>query len=76
MKIRNENLKRITDCLERDFMSYQEEWLLFEAGDDIDELEHRQPDEEFLFYKAVANGDVEAVKKNCEQGRFVERLSD
>lgn len=73
MKIRNENLKRITDCLERDFMSYQEEWLLFEAGDDIDELEHRQPDEEFLFYKAVANGDVEAVKKNCEQGRFVER---
>ncbi len=73
MKIRNENLKRITDCLERDIMSYQEEWLLFEAGDDIDELEHRQPDEEFLFYKAVANGDVEAVKKNCEQGRFVER---
>ena len=73
MKIRNENLKRITDCLECDFMSYQEEWLLFEAGDDIDELEHRQPDEEFLFYKAVANGDVEAVKKNCEQGRFVER---
>lgn len=73
MKIRNENLKRITDCLERDFMSYQEEWMLFEAGDDIDELEHRQPDEEFLFYKAVANGDVEAVKKNCEQGRFVER---
>ncbi len=53
-------------------MSYKDEWLLFEAGDDIDEIEHRQPAEEFLFYRAVASGDVEAVRKNCEQERFVE----
>lgn len=53
-------------------MSYKDEWLLFEAGDDIDEIEHRQPTEEFLFYRAVASGDVEAVRKNCEQERFVE----
>lgn len=53
-------------------MSYKDEWLLFEAGDDIDEIEHRHPTEEFLFYRAVASGDVDAVKKNCEQGRFVE----
>lgn len=53
-------------------MNYQDEWLLYEAGDDIDEVEHRAPTEEFLFYQAVANGDVEAVKKNCQQGRFVE----
>jgi len=53
-------------------MGYQDEWLLLEAGDDIDEMEHRQPTEEFLFYRAVASGDVEAVRKNCKQGRFVE----
>jgi len=53
-------------------MSYKNEWLLFEAGDDIDEIEHRQPTEEFLFYRAVASGDIEAVRKNCEQGRFME----
>lgn len=53
-------------------MTYQDEWLLFEAGDDIDEIEHRHPTEEFMFYQAVVSGDVEAVRKNCEQGRFVE----
>lgn len=54
-------------------MAQQNDWLLFEAGDDIDEMEHRQPAEEFLFYHAVASGDVDAVRKNCELGRFVER---
>ena len=53
-------------------MRYQDEWLLLEAGDDIDEIEHRPPSEEFLFYWAVANGDVDAVRKNCEMGRFVQ----
>lgn len=53
-------------------MRYQNEWLLFEAGDEIDEIEHRQPTEEFLFYQAVATGDIESVKKNCDQGRFVQ----
>jgi len=53
-------------------MSYQDEWLRFEAEDEIDEIEHRQPSEEFLFYRAVASGDVDAVRRNCEQGRFVE----
>ena len=53
-------------------MNYQDEWLLYEAGDEIDEVEHRPPTEEFLFYQAVAVGNVEAVRKNCEQGRFME----
>ncbi|MCI9381406.1 MAG: helix-turn-helix transcriptional regulator [Dorea sp.] len=52
-------------------MRYQDEWLLLEAEDDVDEIEHRQPTEEFLFYQAVTNGDVEAVRKNCEQERFL-----
>lgn len=54
-------------------MNYQNEWLLYETGDDIDEIEHRAATEELLFYQAVANGNVEAVKKNCEQERFVEQ---
>ncbi len=53
-------------------MSYKNEWFLLEADDDIDEIEHREPTEEFLFYRAVAAGDVDKVKQNCEQGRFVE----
>lgn len=53
-------------------MSYQDEWLLYEAGDDSDEVEHRQLTEEFMFYRAVVNGDVDEVRKNCEQGKFVE----
>ncbi len=50
-------------------MRYQNEWLLLEADDIVDEMEHRQPTEEFLFYEAVMGGDVEAVRKNCEIGR-------
>lgn len=53
-------------------MRYQNEWLLLEAEDDIDEIEHRPPTEEYLFYRAVASGDVARVKENCDQGRFVE----
>lgn len=53
-------------------MRYQDRWLLLEAEDDIDEVEHRQPTEEFLFYQAVTNGNVEEVRKNCEQERFLD----
>ena len=53
-------------------MNYQDEWLLLEAEDDIDEIEHRPPTEEFLFYQAVTSGDMEAVRKNCEQERFLD----
>lgn len=53
-------------------MRYQDEWLFLEAEDEIDEIEHRPPTEEFLFYQAVTNGDLEAVRKNCEQERFLD----
>ena len=53
-------------------MSYKNEWFLLEANDEIDEIEHREPTEEFLFYRAVSKGDIETVRKNCEQGRFME----
>lgn len=53
-------------------MGYPDEWLLIEAEDEIDQVEHRQPTEEFLFYKAVTEGDVDSVRKNCEQERFMD----
>lgn len=53
-------------------MGYQDKWLLFEAEDDIDEIEHRQPTEEFLFYQAVTSGDLEIVKENCDKERFLD----
>ena len=53
-------------------MSYKDEWILLETADDIDEIEHREPTEEFLFYQAVAEGDIDKVRQNCEQNRFVE----
>lgn len=53
-------------------MIYQKEWLFLEAEDEIDEMEHRPPTEEFLFYQAVMTGDVETVRKNCEQERFLD----
>ena len=53
-------------------MSYKDEWILLETADDIDEIEHREPIEEYLFYQAVAEGDIDKVRQNCEQDRFVE----
>lgn len=53
-------------------MNVQNEWFLLEAGDDIDEMVHRHPTEEYLFYQAVVNGDLDTVKKNCEQARFLD----
>ena len=53
-------------------MGYKDEWLLIEANDDMDEVEHREPSEELLFYRAVANGDTDAVRRNCELNRFTD----
>lgn len=53
-------------------MGYQDEWLLLEAEDDVDEMEHRQPTEEFLFYQEVSNGNLDAVRENCQQERFLD----
>ena len=51
--------------------NYKDEWRLLAISDNLDDVEHRPLTEEFLFYQAVATGDVEAVRKNCEQERFV-----
>ena len=55
-------VKREKKRKEETVMSYKDEWLVIEANDDIDETEHREPSEELLFYRAVANGEVDAVR--------------
>lgn len=52
-------------------MNYRDEWLLLEA-EGSDEVEHRSPTEEILFYRAVASGDLDTVRQNCRQKRFLD----
>lgn len=47
-------------------MNFKDEWRLLAISDNMDDVEHRPMTEEYLFYQAVATGDVEAVRKNCE----------
>lgn len=52
-----------------------------EADDSRETTRHREPGEEFLFYRAVAAGLLDAVQENCRRGAFVNtegvgRLSD
>lgn len=37
-----------------------------------EEMQHRALTEEFLFYRAVSTGDEEAVRRNCEENRFID----
>lgn len=45
-------------------------FLQVSMDDDLNEINHREPTEEFYFYRAVAKGDLDAVRMNCEQQRF------
>ena len=52
-----------------------------ETDDGRETTRHREPGEEFLFYRSVAAGLIDAVQENCRQGAFeategVGRLSD
>lgn len=53
-------------------MHQREKWKLFDINDDLDELMHRPLSEEYLFYQAVSTGDIEMVRRNCEQERFMD----
>ena len=49
-------------------MHYRDEWLKTEATDEMDEFYHRSLETEYQFYRAVAAGDVETVRKDCWLG--------
>lgn len=52
-------------------MGLTQEWYKQETADSEDERTHRSPNEELSFYQAVSSGDIEAVRLNCENKRFI-----
>ncbi len=62
-------------------MKAEKDWKPMEVEAEREPIRHRGPGEEFLFYRAVAEGRIDAVQENCIQGAFenlegVGRLSD
>ena len=53
-------------------MSYKDEWILLETADDIDEIEHREPIEEFLFTRRSQKEILIKSVRIAKQDRFVE----
>ena len=46
------------------------EWYKRELSESESEIYHRPMEEEYSFYTAVKNGDMEFVRKNLKQGDF------
>ena len=62
-------------------MDVSASWKPIEADDSRETTSHREPGAEFLFYRSVAAGLIDAVQENCSRGAFenmegVGRLSD
>lgn len=53
-------------------MSLIQEWYLQETKDSEEDITHRALDEELSFTNAVATGDIDMVRQNCEQKRFTD----
>ncbi len=51
-------------------MSFQKEWYNQETDDAEDNKYHRPTNEEYAFFNAVSSGDIETVRRNCEEQRF------
>ena len=45
-------------------------WKPLDVAEDREIANHREPGEEFLFYRAVAAGAIDAVQENCSRGAF------
>ena len=52
-------------------MELQKEWCKEEFAGREDSLSHGSFEKEFVFYEAVKQGNLELVKKNCEENAFV-----
>lgn len=53
-------------------MDIMQEWEILETQDIDEEFAHRNPKEEFAFYNAVSSGDIDYVRQNCDQQRFLD----
>lgn len=53
-------------------MGLSQEWYRQEVLASEEERTHRPQNEEIAFYQAVSSGDIDAVRRNCEQKRFTD----
>lgn len=53
-------------------MSISNEWYQTEYKNYEQEMEHRPLDDEYFFYNAVKNGNMDVVVKNCESNAFTD----
>ena len=51
-------------------MNASQGWKPLEADGQREAASHREPGEEFLFYRSVAAGMIDAVQENCSRGAF------
>lgn len=51
-------------------MVTEKDWKPIDAGEHCESVNHRGPGVEFLFYRAVAAGLIDAVQENCSSGAF------
>lgn len=51
-------------------MAREKDWRSTNVVEDHEIANHREPGEEFLFYRAVAAGLIDAVQENCSRGAF------
>ncbi len=51
-------------------MEREKDWSSMKVVEDHEIANHREPGEEFLFYRAVAAGLIDAVQENCSRGAF------
>ena len=49
------------------------DWVKVELLSPESEIVHRSQNDELLFYRQVASGDVEAIMENCRQHRFLDK---
>lgn len=53
-------------------MGLQEEWYKQETNSNEEDILHRPASEEYAFYHAVSSGDIDTVRKNCQEKRFMD----
>ena len=53
-------------------MTNEADWIKYELTEDENANLHRHQNQELLFYKNVANGNVEAIEQNCKNHRFMD----
>lgn len=54
------------------YMDLHKEWILQEKAVNEEEIIHREQSQEIAFYEAVSSGDLDAVRQNCAQRRFLD----